>query len=234
MTPKNIHIWILTHIIFSWDTPVRTGWWWWQWHIWSWLTTVSLFNKASPVGDGSKRRISMWRSSFFSTEKITSIMPRTLSHLPLSSADDHLNHHRRDNLYSKSEKTKKSLQHLSQNRTSLLVFLASLLGFLIGIAGIIFSVVAFLREKPVPIFRCGRSEDTFRDFYSLPSSRRLGGRDASAGTGTVIDRPKFLGFVGIQTGFSSIDRRNSLRSTWFPSDPESLLRYIIYHSSSSV
>lgn len=56
MTPKNIHIWILTHIIFSWDTPVRTG---------SWITTVSLFNKASPVGDGSKRRISMWRSSLF-------------------------------------------------------------------------------------------------------------------------------------------------------------------------
>lgn len=116
----------------------------------------------------------------------------------------------------------------------MLVFVASLLGFLIGVAGIIFSVVAFLREKNVPIFRCGRSEDTFRDFYSLPSSRRLGGRDASAGTGTVIDRPKFLGFVGIQTGFYSFDRRNSLRSTWFPSDPESLLRYIIYHSSSSV
>lgn len=158
-------------------------------------------------------------------------MPRSLSHLPLSSVDHHLNHHRHDKLYSKSEKTKKSLQPRSQNQTSLLVTVASFLGFLIGIAGIIFSVVTFLREKPVPIFRCGRSEDTFRSFYSLPSSWRLGGRDASAGTGTVTDRPKFLGFVGIQTGFSSSDRRKSLRSTWFPSDPESLLRYIIYDSS---
>lgn len=151
-------------------------------------------------------------------------MPRTHAPLPIASADHHQQHRHDNNLYSKSEKTKKSLQPLSQNRTSLLVTVASFLCFLIGIAGIIFSVVAFLREKPVPIFRCGRSEDTFRAFYSLPSSWRLRGKDASAGTGTVTERPKFLGFVGIQTGFSSIDRRNALRSTWFPSDPESLLR----------
>lgn len=147
-------------------------------------------------------------------------MPRSHAYLPLSSADHH--HH----LYSKSGKTKKSLQlqPLSQHRTSLLVVVASLLCFLIGIAGITFSVVAFLRPRPIPIFRCGRTQDTFRAFYSLPSSRRLVGRDSSAGTGTVTDRPKFLGFVGIQTGFSSADRREALRSAWFPSEPEGLLR----------
>ncbi|PON56359.1 Glycosyl transferase [Parasponia andersonii] len=36
--------------------------------------------------------------------------------------------------------------------------------------------------------------------------------------------PKLLGFVGIQTGFSSADRRAALRTTWFPSNPDGLLR----------
>lgn len=183
---------------------------------WSWLTTTSLFTK-----------LRQFLAEICSRAAVTitinpSIMPRSHAYLPLSSADHH--HH----LYSKSGKTKKSLQlqPLSQHRTSLLVVVASLLCFLIGIAGITFSVVAFLRPRPIPIFRCGRTQDTFRAFYSLPSSRRLVGRDSSAGTGTVTDRPKFLGFVGIQTGFSSADRREALRSAWFPSEPEGLLRYI--------
>ncbi|KAA8521277.1 hypothetical protein F0562_011977 [Nyssa sinensis] len=46
----------------------------------------------------------------------------------------------------------------------------------------------------------------------------------SADAGGLPDRPKLLGFVGIQTGFSSGDRRAALRSTWFPSDPDGLLR----------
>ena len=46
-----------------------------------------------------------------------------------------------------------------------------------------------------------------------------------AGDGNALDRPKFLGFVGVQTGFESADRRQALRSTWFPSDPEGLLRF---------
>ncbi|CAI9760054.1 unnamed protein product [Fraxinus pennsylvanica] len=63
-----------------------------------------------------------------------------------------------------------------------------------------------------------RIEDTSRAFYS----GQLGG--ATAGDSGVPDRPKVHGFVGIQTGFSSGDRRKALRSTWFPSDPENLLR----------
>ncbi|KAJ6914844.1 beta-1,3-galactosyltransferase 12 [Populus alba x Populus x berolinensis] len=98
----------------------------------------------------------------------------------------------------------------------LLVF--SLISLLIGLSGTIFAISAFRRPKPVPVFRCGRSEDTFRAFYS--GSGRTRGDD----NGALIDRPKLLGFVGIQSGFESGDRRAALRSTWFPSDPDGLLR----------
>ncbi|XP_019435379.1 PREDICTED: probable beta-1,3-galactosyltransferase 14 [Lupinus angustifolius] len=37
-------------------------------------------------------------------------------------------------------------------------------------------------------------------------------------------RYKVMGFVGIFTGFESVGRRQSLRNTWFPSDPNSLQR----------
>ncbi|KAL2331366.1 hypothetical protein Fmac_018947 [Flemingia macrophylla] len=36
------------------------------------------------------------------------------------------------------------------------------------------------------------------------------------------NRHKVMAFVGIQTGFGSVGRRQSLRSTWFPSDPHGL------------
>ncbi|XP_057477916.1 probable beta-1,3-galactosyltransferase 12 [Actinidia eriantha] len=117
--------------------------------------------------------------------------------------------------YSKSEKTKKPLPRA---RLPLPLLLFSVFCLLIGVAGIAFSLFAVLRPKSLPVFRCGRTEDTFRDFYALPKTRRLGGSDAGG------DRPKLLGFVGIQTGFSSVDRRAALRSTWFPSDPDGLLR----------
>lgn len=38
------------------------------------------------------------------------------------------------------------------------------------------------------------------------------------------DRHKVMGFVGIQTGFGSVGRRQSLRKTWFPSDRQGLQR----------
>lgn len=41
-------------------------------------------------------------------------------------------------------------------------------------------------------------------------------------------RHKSMGFVGIQTGFASAQRRKSLRQTWMPSDRQSLQRYIIF------
>lgn len=39
-------------------------------------------------------------------------------------------------------------------------------------------------------------------------------------------RHKSMGFVGIQTGFASANRRKSLRQTWMPSDRQSLQRLI--------
>ncbi|XP_052210013.1 probable beta-1,3-galactosyltransferase 12 isoform X2 [Diospyros lotus] len=121
--------------------------------------------------------------------------------------------------YSKSLKTKKPLSQPPQPRSSLPIIVFSVFCLLFGLAGTIFSLSVTLRPKPVPVFRCGRTEDTFRGFYSLPIARRLGGD-----TGAAVDRPKFLGFVGIQTGFASADRRAALRSTWFASDPDGLLR----------
>lgn len=65
------------------------------------------------------------------------------------------------------------------------------------------------------MYRCGGSKDTSRVF----GSRKLGGN------GDVLpERRKVIGFVGIQTGFDYGDRRAALRSTWFPSDPDALLR----------
>ncbi|XP_024021822.1 probable beta-1,3-galactosyltransferase 12 isoform X2 [Morus notabilis] len=87
-----------------------------------------------------------------------------------------------------------------------------------GLAGTIFAVSVLRRPIPLPIFRCGNAEDTFRSFYSASNSRQLGDN------GGLVDRPKLLGFVGIQTGFGSADRRAALRATWFSSDPDGLLR----------
>ena len=98
----------------------------------------------------------------------------------------------------------------------------SIICFFFGLAGTIFGLTALRRPNPVPVFRCGKSYDTFRAFYSASNSRKLGNEEG------LIDRPKFLGFVGIQTSFNSADRRAALRSTWFPSDPDSLLRYMFF------
>ncbi|KAG6674358.1 hypothetical protein I3842_15G037900 [Carya illinoinensis] len=104
------------------------------------------------------------------------------------------------------------------SRFPLPILVFSLLCFLFGLSATIFAVYSLRRPIPVPSFRCGRSEDTFRAFYSTSSSRKLGDR------GALVERPKLLGFVGIQTVFGSVDRRAALRSTWFPSDPDGLLR----------
>ncbi|CAL1370476.1 unnamed protein product [Linum trigynum] len=90
----------------------------------------------------------------------------------------------------------------------------------VGISGTLFAIVAIRRHQPLPVYRCGGSEDAFRAFYSS-STNHLGGDQSVHG---LVDRPKVIGFVGIQTGFESVDRRAALRETWFPSDPEGLLR----------
>ncbi|XP_039127805.1 probable beta-1,3-galactosyltransferase 12 isoform X4 [Dioscorea cayenensis subsp. rotundata] len=90
--------------------------------------------------------------------------------------------------------------------------------FFVGAIGIVFAIIVLLhppRTVQVSVFQCGRAEDTLRNFRS---------RSSVGGGAGLEDRPKLLGFVGVQTGIGSADRRAALRSTWFPSDPEALTR----------
>ncbi|OVA01313.1 Glycosyl transferase [Macleaya cordata] len=142
-------------------------------------------------------------------------MPRTHSILPSSSSSSPQ--------YSKDNKSKKPIFPTTQvtppSLTTFSLFIISAIFFLLGLIGTIFSLYTISHPKHLPIFRCGRVQDTFRTFYPVTTtSRKLGDHDR------LIERPKLLGFVGIQTGFSSADRRVSLRSTWFPSDHDNLIR----------
>ncbi|KAH7523814.1 probable beta-1,3-galactosyltransferase 12 [Ziziphus jujuba] len=134
---------------------------------------------------------------------------RTSPSLPLSFSSSYS---------SKTVKPQKPNFVVPATRIPLPIPVFSIICLFIGLAGTLFAVAALRRPVPVPIFRCGKSEDTFRAFYSASHSRQLGNN------GGLVDRPKLLGFVGIQTGFGSCDRRAALRSTWFPSDPDGLLR----------
>ena len=42
-------------------------------------------------------------------------------------------------------------------------------------------------------------------------------------------RSKVLGFVGIQTSYTSIELRKAIRETWLASDPEGILRCYLCH-----
>ncbi|XP_059065004.1 probable beta-1,3-galactosyltransferase 12 [Cryptomeria japonica] len=77
-----------------------------------------------------------------------------------------------------------------------------------GMLGIILSI--YITWGPVLAYQCEKGRDT---------------TNASAnGKSDVQNRQKVLGFVGIQTGFDSVDRRRALRKTWLPSDQDGLLR----------
>lgn len=86
----------------------------------------------------------------------------------------------------------------------------------VGAAGILLAAYALLRPRPAPVVRCDWSPRRDQLAYSRS------GRSSNA---SLSDRPKLLGFVGVQTGFGSAARRAALRSTWFPSDRDGLLRY---------
>ncbi|KAK7831195.1 putative beta-1 [Quercus suber] len=117
---------------------------------------------------------------------------------------------------SKPLKPQKPNSTLVPTNLPLPILVFSLLCFIFGLVGTILAVSALRRPIPVPVFRCGRSEDTFRAFYSKGDNG-----------GGLVERPKQLGFVGIHTGFGSSDRRLALRETWFPSDPDGLLRFCV-------
>lgn len=126
--------------------------------------------------------------------------------------------------YSKPSKSHKpnSSSSYASSRIHVAIIFFSLVSIFIGIAGTIFAISsAGTRLGPVSVYRCGGSKDTSR---VVSASRKLGGDSGNGGV--LSERPKLLGFVGIQTCFDSGDRRASLRSTWFPSDPDALLRYL--------
>lgn len=131
-------------------------------------------------------------------------MPRPASFLPLNSSAT---------TYSKDEKSKRPFISTSTSNARIPLLVFCFISLTIGLAGTLFAVSALRRPPPMPVFRCGGTQDSFRAFYAL-SNLQPG----------LLDRPKVLGFVGIQTGFSSPNRRSALRSTWFPSDPDGLLR----------
>ncbi|KAI0491946.1 hypothetical protein KFK09_026209 [Dendrobium nobile] len=119
-------------------------------------------------------------------------------------------------LYSKDKKPRSF--HAAPNPTSLsrrvyALLILSAFFLAAGLGGIAFTA-ASLRRPPrtVTVFRCGRAEDSLRTYRS----KVLGEEGLTA-------RPKILGFVGVQTGFSSQDRRAALRNTWFPASTEGLL-----------
>lgn len=82
---------------------------------------------------------------------------------------------------------------------------------LLGLAGILFGVFSLSRPR-----NC-------RDFHPLSVSVAWDRSPAAAGV-LSAERHKVMAFVGIQTGFASTGRRQSLRQTWFPSDRQGLLK----------
>ncbi|KAH9761611.1 putative beta-1,3-galactosyltransferase 12 [Citrus sinensis] len=60
--------------------------------------------------------------------------------------------------------------HKLNSKISLPILLFSLLSIFFDLAVITFAVNAVRRPSPLPVYRCGRSEDTFRAFYSLSDS----------------------------------------------------------------
>lgn len=107
---------------------------------------------------------------------------------------------------------------------------------------------ALCRDPLLRPVGCGAAEDTLRSLVVLPGRKQVVEKETAAeetvqsGTlsrneitsqdGWDVDmqkegksRPKVLGFVGIQTGFTSAERRKALRETWFPSTPEGITRY---------
>lgn len=125
-----------------------------------------------------------------------------------------------DNDKDKSKRFKPHLHHHPQSHSSsfpsrrfLLVF--SGVSLLLAVSSLLY---AFSASPPPPktvtVYRCGRAEDSLRTHLSSST-----GVEAAA-------RPKVVGLVGVQTGFgsTSADKRAALRSTWFPSDPDGLVR----------
>ncbi|KAF7836658.1 putative beta-1,3-galactosyltransferase 14 [Senna tora] len=105
---------------------------------------------------------------------------------------------------------------LSSRRSSLLL-ISSLV---IGISGFVFGITAFL--WPIHEYKCLNSHP--RSVRVVWERSDGGGASASDGNRGLGNRHKVMGFVGIQTGFGSVGRRQALRKTWMPADRQGLER----------
>ncbi|MCD7448889.1 hypothetical protein HAX54_046983 [Datura stramonium] len=93
-----------------------------------------------------------------------------------------------------------------------------ILCFVVGFAGFIFGFIAISRRGLG--YSCKYAEPrSVSVAWDRTVSRGKGGGDLTDGD---YKRHKVMGFVGIQTGFGSVARRQSLRRTWFPSDHNGL------------
>ncbi|XP_008226526.1 PREDICTED: probable beta-1,3-galactosyltransferase 14 [Prunus mume] len=104
-----------------------------------------------------------------------------------------------------------------------------LVGFCLvfGLSGFIFGLVSLLH--PSHQYKCltskSRSVKVIWERGSSSSSSSQNGIVLNVGDGNDNNkRKKVMGFVGIQTGFRSTGRRQSLRKTWMPSDAQGLQR----------
>ncbi|KAJ7948734.1 Hexosyltransferase [Quillaja saponaria] len=117
----------------------------------------------------------------------------------------------------------------SARRSTVLVLFCCLL---IGLTGFIFGLVSFL--SPIRSYKCLNSEPrSVRVVWEHVGSAR-GGGGASDGNGGNGKRHKVMGFVGIQTGFGSVGRRQSLRKTWVPSDRQAWKKPLVWLSGLSL
>ncbi|CAK8561431.1 unnamed protein product [Lathyrus sativus] len=84
------------------------------------------------------------------------------------------------------------------------------------LSAFLLSIATFLFLRPFQGNRCLNSNPR--------SVKIVWEHSTAAGTHDLPNRHKVMGFVGIQTGFGSVRRRESLRKTWFPSDQQGLQR----------
>ncbi|XP_054814735.1 probable beta-1,3-galactosyltransferase 14 isoform X2 [Prosopis cineraria] len=106
---------------------------------------------------------------------------------------------------------------LSSRRPAFLIIFC----LLVGVSGFLYGITSFL--WPIHGYRClnTRPRSVRVVWEQLGSS---GGSNDGIRGGIGKDRHKVMGFVGIQTGFGSVGRRQSLRRTWLPSDRQGLER----------
>lgn len=108
-------------------------------------------------------------------------------------------------------------------RSTLLIF-AFLLTF--AIVSFLFALSSFLSSGGSG-YRCRNSDPRSVRVIWDKTGHGNNGRSA-AGDDDGTKRHKIMGFVGIQTGFGSTGRRQSLRKTWMPADRQGLQRYICF------